>query len=119
VGLAQAFALLPGISRSGSTIGAGYLAGLKRDDAVRFSFFMGAVAIAGALLLDAKDLVRAQVRPDFLTIGIGVAATFAVSLAAIKVVERLSGRGRFGWFALYCAAAGVLGLLYFGFSGRG
>ena len=46
VGLAQACAVLPGISRSGSTIGMGYLAGLKRPDAVRFSFFMGAVAIA-------------------------------------------------------------------------
>lgn len=113
IGLAQACALLPGISRSGSTIGAGYLAGLKRDDAVRFSFFMGGVAILGALVLKAKDVVRAKVPVEPMTIVIGIAATFLVSWAAIKVVEKLSARGRFSWFALYCAMAGVVGLIYF------
>lgn len=113
IGVAQACALLPGISRSGSTIGAGYLAGLKREDAVRFSFFMGGVAIAGALALKAKDVVRAKVPVEPLTILIGIAATFAVSWAAIKVVEKLSAKGRFSWFALYCALAGVAGLIAF------
>ncbi|HEX7897532.1 MAG TPA: undecaprenyl-diphosphate phosphatase [Planctomycetota bacterium] len=113
IGVAQACALLPGISRSGSTIGAGYLAGLKREDAVRFSFFMGGIAILGALALKAKDVVRAKVPVDPVTIGIGIAATFLVSWAAIKVVEKLSAKGRFSWFALYCALAGVAGLLCF------
>lgn len=113
IGLAQACALLPGISRSGSTIGAGYLAGLKRQDAVRFSFFLGGVAIFGALVLKAKDVARAKVPADPMTIGIGIAATFLVSWAAIKVVEKLSAKGRFSWFALYCALAGVAGLVYF------
>jgi undecaprenyl-diphosphatase len=113
IGIAQACALLPGISRSGSTIGAGYLAGLKRDDAVRFSFFMGGVAILGALALKAEDVVHAKVPVEPVTIAIGIAATFVVSWAAIKVVEKLSARGRFSWFALYCALAGVTGLLCF------
>lgn len=113
IGLAQACALLPGISRSGSTIGAGYLAGVKRDDAVRFSFFMGGVAIVGALVFKAKDVVRAKVPIDPMTIVIGIAATFVVSWAAIKVVEKLSARGRFSWFAAYCALAGVAGLICF------
>ena len=113
IGLAQACALLPGISRSGSTIGAGYLAGLKREDAVRFSFFMGGVAILGALVLKAKDVVRAKVPADAMTIAIGIAATFIVSWVAIKVVEKLSAKGRFSWFALYCALAGVAGLICF------
>jgi undecaprenyl-diphosphatase len=113
IGIAQALALLPGISRSGSTIGAGYLAGLKRDDAVRFSFFMGGIAILGALVLKAKDVVRAKDPIDPVTIAIGIAVTFAVSWAAIKVVEKLSAKGRFSWFALYCALAGVAGLIYF------
>jgi undecaprenyl-diphosphatase len=117
MGVAQAFALLPGISRSGSTIGAGYLAGLERPDAVRFSFFMGAVAIAGALALHAKEATKTKVPIDPLTIGIGIAATFVVSLAAIKVVEKLSAKNRFSWFALYCAVAGGVGLVVF--SGRG
>ena len=113
VGLAQVCAFLPGISRSGSTIGAGFLLGIRRPDAVRFSFFMGGVAILGALVLKAKDVVRAKVPIDPMTIGIGIAATFVVSWAAIKVVERLSAKGRFSWFALYCALAGVAGLIYF------
>jgi undecaprenyl-diphosphatase len=113
IGLAQACALLPGISRSGSTIGAGYLAGLKREDAVRFSFFMAGIAILGALVLKAKDVVRSKVPIAPLTIAIGIAATFIVSWAAIKVVEKLSARGRFSWFALYCALAGVAGLICF------
>ena len=113
MGVAQAFALLPGISRSGSTIGAGYLAGLRRPDAVRFSFFLGAVAIAGALVLQARDAMKTKVPVDPVTIGIGVAVTFVVSLAAIKAVEKLSAKNRFSWFALYCAVAGVVGLIVF------
>jgi undecaprenyl-diphosphatase len=114
VGLAQACALLPGVSRSGSTIGAGYLGGLRREDAVRFSFFLGAIAILGALAIKTRDVVGSQVELPIVPIGIGVAVSFGVSLAAIKVVEKLSVRGRFSWFALYCAVAGVAGLIYFG-----
>jgi undecaprenyl-diphosphatase len=113
VGVAQAFALLPGISRSGSTIGMGYLVGLRRPEAVRFSFFMGAVAIAGALLFMGKEIVRGKAAFAPLPILLGVLVTFAVSLAAIKLVESLSLRGRLSWFAAYCGAAGVAGLLYF------
>lgn len=114
VGLAQACAVLPGISRSGSTIGMGYLVGLKRGDAVRFSFFMGAIAIAAATAKMTQELVSAKARPDWLPIVIGVAVTFVVSMAAIRVVEKLSPRGRFLWFALYCAVAGIVGLICFG-----
>jgi undecaprenyl-diphosphatase len=113
IGFAQACALSPGISRSGSTIGAGYLAGLRRPDAVRFSFFMGAVAIAGALVLKGREALSGQVALAPLPILLGVAVTFAVSLAAIKVVETLSLRGRFSLFALYCAVAGIVGLIHF------
>ena len=113
VGIAQAFALLPGISRSGSTIGMAYLTGLRRTDAVRFSFFMGAIAILGALVFKGRDALRAEAPLHALPIVIGVAVTFGVSLAAIKVVELLSLKGRFSLFALYCAVAGGAGLVYF------
>ncbi len=117
VGVAQAFALLPGISRSGSTIGMGYLVGLRRQDAVRFSFFMGAVAIFGALLLMGRDIARSQAALAPVPILLGVLVTFAVSLAAIKLVESLSLKGRLSWFAAYCGVAGVAGLVYFGSRG--
>jgi undecaprenyl-diphosphatase len=114
VGLAQACAVLPGISRSGSTIGAGYLVGLKREESVRFSFFLGSIAIFGALVFLSKDAIESKAEVAVLPIVIGIAVSFAVSLAAIKVVEKLSVKGRFSWFALYCAVAGVAGLIYFG-----
>lgn len=113
VGLAQCCALLPGISRSGSTIGMGYMTGLKRADAVRFSFFLGAIAIFGAAILESRKIFKGTVEFHALPILIGVSVTFAVSLAAIKVVELLSTKGRFSLFALYCAVAGVAGLIYF------
>lgn len=113
IGLAQACAVLPGISRSGSTIGMGYLCGLRRADAVRFSFFMGAVAITAAMAKMTQELVSSKARPDPLPIVIGVAVTFGVSLAAIRIVEKLSTKGRFLWFALYCALAGMVGWLHF------
>ncbi|RPH49693.1 MAG: undecaprenyl-diphosphate phosphatase [Planctomycetota bacterium] len=114
IGLAQACAVLPGISRSGSTIGMGYLVGLKRPDAVRFSFFMGAIAIVAAMTKMTQELVSTKARPEPVPIVIGIAVTFVVSIAAIRVVEKLSPRGRFLWFALYCAVAGIVGLICFG-----
>ena len=114
LGLAQACAVLPGISRSGSTIGMGYLVGLKRADAVRFSFFMGAIAIVAAMAKMTQEIVSTKARPEPLPIVIGVAVTFVVSIAAIRVVEKLSPKGRFLWFALYCAVAGIVGLICFG-----
>lgn len=113
IGFAQAAALLPGISRSGSTIGAGYLVGLRRADAIRFSFFLGAILIAGALALMAKKLMEGQAGFAPVPILLGVIVSFAVSLAAIRVVEILSPKGRFALFAAYCAAAGIAGVLYF------
>ena len=112
-GLAQACAILPGVSRSGSTIGAGFLCGLRRASAVRFSFFLGAIAVGGALLLKTVDALKGEETPETLPILVGVIVTFAVSLAAIRVVEILSLKGRFSVFALYCAVVGVLGLIYF------
>lgn len=113
IGAAQACALLPGISRSGSTIGAGYLAGLRREEAVRFSFFLGAVAIAGALVFKGRDVLRGEGEFHALPIFVGVAVTFAVSLGAIRMVEILSLRGRLSLFAVYCAAAGAAGWVLF------
>jgi undecaprenyl-diphosphatase len=113
IGAAQACALLPGISRSGSTIGAGFLAGLHREEAVRFSFFLGAVAIAGALVFKGRDALRAEGDIHALPILLGVAITFVVSLLAIRAVEILSLKGRLSLFAAYCAAAGAAGLVLF------
>lgn len=113
VGLAQAAALLPGISRSGSTIGAAYLLGFRREDSVRFSFFMGAAVISGALVLKLRDLVSNQGTIAPVPIIVGILVTFVVSLFAIRVVEILSKRGKMAWFAAYCVVMGLASFLYF------
>ena len=106
IGAAQAVAMIPGISRSGWTIGAGLMLGLKPADAVRFSFLLGAIAILGATAATIPDVGQADlaVMPMIL----GVAVSFLVSLAAIRVVALLAERRRLGWFGLYCIAAGLL-----------
>jgi undecaprenyl-diphosphatase len=113
IGLAQACAVFPGISRSGSTIGMGYLTGLHRPEAVRFSFFLGAIGIFGAGLFEGKHAIEGQAPLHPAPILIGIVVTFAVSWAAIRVVEKLSRKGGFYWFSIYCAVAGAAGLLYF------
>jgi undecaprenyl-diphosphatase len=106
VGIAQAIRL-PGLSRSGSTIGAGWLCGIERGDAVRFSFLLSIPAILGA---SAKDLLKhgvGQVNLPLVPILLGAGAAFALSLASIRVVEKLSTRNRFLVFAVYGVAAGL------------
>jgi undecaprenyl-diphosphatase len=113
IGLAQGAALFPGISRSGSTIGAAYLAGFRREDAVRFSFFMGAIIISGALLFRLRSLLANQGTIAPVPIILGILVTFVVSLFAIRVVEILSKKGRMFFFAAYCVGAGLIAFLYF------
>ena len=107
VGLFQALALLPGVSRSGSTIAGGLLTGLRPDDSARFSFFIAIPAIAGAVVLTAKDVVQesAQATPlPVLLVGAGVA--FLVGWGSLRVLLRLVRRRQLRWFAWYCGFAG-------------
>jgi undecaprenyl-diphosphatase len=106
VGIAQAIRL-PGLSRSGSTIGAGWLCGIERGDAVRFSFLLSIPAIMGA---SAKDLLKhgvGQVNLPLVPILLGAGAAFGLSLVSIRVVEKLSSRNRFRVFAVYGVGAGL------------
>jgi undecaprenyl-diphosphatase len=110
VGCAQAAAILPGLSRSGSTLAAGLLAGLEREQALRFSFLLAAPAIGGA------GLVLALGGNGWGGLGGGVvlagaAASFVASLLAMAAMVRVVAKRRLGWFALYCAAAGAFALV--------
>lgn len=106
VGLAQA-ARLPGLSRSGSTIGTGWLVGLDRVEAVRFSFLLSIPAVLGAAVWKARELDLHAVSLPVVPILIGAAVTFALSLASIRVVEMLSARNRFLVFSVYSVLAGL------------
>lgn len=112
VGLAQAVATCPGISRSGMTITAGCIAGFERSFAVRYSFLMSIPAILGANILALKDalelgIVWADV-PIYL---VGVAAAALVGYACIRLLRYIASNGSFGVFADYCWAVGAIVIL--------
>lgn len=111
IGLAQALAILPGLSRSGMTISAGFLSGIRRDDAVRFAFFLGLPVLAGATAVKMKDALTERIPVSWDLLGLSIAITFVLSLLAIRAVHGLKRRLRV--FAVYCVVAGAAGLVYF------
>jgi len=110
IGVVQGFAVIPGISRSGSTIAAGMFAGLDRQMAAKFSFLLSVPAILGALALGMKDAIETGfvINP---AIVYGTITSFVVGLIALKLLLKLVHRGKFHLFAPYCWLAGVLVLL--------
>lgn len=112
VGLAQCLGTLPGISRSGITISAGLLRGFSRPFAVRFSFLMSLPAVFGATLLELKDAVAVGVDPALIPLcAVGMLVSGVVGYAAIRLVNLLAEKGKFGAFAWYCWAAGLVSLI--------
>ena len=112
VGVAQAIATCPGISRSGTTITAGCFVGFERKFAVRFSFLLSIPAILGANILSLKDAVEAGI--DWASVPVylvGVAVSAVVGYACIRLLKMIAAKGRFGWFAYYCWFAGAATLL--------
>jgi len=108
IGVVQAIATLPGISRSGSTITAGMAVGLNRSFAVKFSFLMSLPAVLGATLIELIDATKEGVDsskiPAYL---LGMAVAGVTGYFAIKLVKLLSQKGKFGKFCYYCFAAGI------------
>ncbi|MFA4974767.1 MAG: undecaprenyl-diphosphate phosphatase [bacterium] len=111
VGFAQAIAIIPGISRSGSTIAGGLYTGLSRDLAAKYAFLLSVPAIGGAALLKAKDLAALSGENAFAT-AVGTLAATVVGFACIKWLLGVVRRGHISWFAPYCWAAGLATLIY-------
>jgi len=108
VGVAQGIAIVPGISRSGSTIVAGLAAGLRREDAVRFSFLLSLPAICGAALLELRHTPAGSPGVPVAVAAAGFAAAAATGYLAILLVLRWTRAGKLWQFGLYCwAAAGL------------
>ncbi len=111
IGLAQACAVLPGISRSGATIATGLLLGVKKDLVTRFSFLMVIVPIIGATVM---DVLRAN-DPDTVSIGffpllVGFIAAFISGLFACSIMLKVVRRGKLIYFAIYCIFAASLAI---------
>ena len=109
IGVAQAFALMPGVSRSGSTITAGLFRGLKRDAAVRFSFLLSTPLIAGAALLKAHELHKEGLPHDMqLPVVVGIIVSALVGYAAISWLIRYLQSNSLRLFILYRIVAGIV-----------
>lgn len=114
IGCFQAFALLPGISRSGATIVGGRLAGLQRDDAVTFSFLLAIPAICGASVLAAKDLLKNGAGDEQVGILVlGAFVSFVVGIVSLKWLIWWAREGRLYWFAAWCIPFGVTVLVLY------
>lgn len=114
VGVAQGIATIPGLSRSGCTISAGMALGFRREFAVRYSFLMSLPAVFGATLLEVKDTLSAGSGiPDGM-LGkylLGMVIAGVVGYFAIRLVNLLADKGKFGAFAYYCWIAGAIFLV--------
>ena len=115
IGCAQAVAVLPGLSRSGSTIATGIMLGDRRDSVARFSFLMVIIPILGQAFL---DLVKGMKdggfdsSVGFMPMFVGFMASFIVGCIACKWMLEIVRRGRLVWFAVYCAIVGAVCLIF-------
>ncbi|MBQ0159744.1 MAG: undecaprenyl-diphosphate phosphatase [Bacteroidales bacterium] len=116
IGIAQAVAVLPGLSRSGSTIATGLLLGNKKEKLAQFSFLMVIPPILGEALLDAKDMVEVGVSTAMAglpttSLLIGFVAAFVSGCLACKWMINIVKKGKLIWFAAYCAIVGLLAIV--------
>ena len=106
IGIAQAFAIIPGISRSGSTVATGIFCGLKRDVAVKFSFIMSIPAILGAVILSVKDF--SNIAPNFYGIYLtGFFSSLIIGLFSLKLLTILTKLKSLKIFSFYCWFLGL------------
>jgi undecaprenyl-diphosphatase len=112
VGLSQAIAVLPGLSRSGTTISVGLLSGVPRAVVAQFSFLMVLVPILGESFLGLVGGEMASSQVGVSALIVGFCAAFISGLFACKVMIALVKKARLSWFALYCAIVGALTLIF-------
>ncbi len=111
IGIAQAIGLLPGISRSGATIGIALLLGINPTEAFEFSFLLSIPAVIGANILVMKDFTNTGI--SFLLMTIGIVVTAVTGFLALLVLRSLVLQKRFYYFGFYCVLVGILALIIF------
>ncbi len=112
IGLSQAVAVIPGLSRSGTTISTGLIAGVRRDVVAQFSFLMVIIPVLGEAFLSIVGGDFSQGGADTLSLGLGFISAFISGLFACKVMIALVKKANLKWFALYCLIVGVVVLLF-------
>ena len=109
IGIAQGFAITPGISRSGTTISLALFLGIPAKTAAEYSFLLSIPAILGAVALKIRDLGDTAI--PFHTVGAGMFASFIVGYIALRFLLVMLNRGKFSVFSYYCVALGLISLL--------
>lgn len=113
IGIAQASALLPGISRSGTTVAAGLATGLNREAAFRFSFLLLIPATLGAVLLEGFELMQSAVQaPSLSLLAVGMSVAFVTGWASLRLLKLMIVRAKIGIFGYYCLGLGMLLLAF-------
>jgi len=114
IGISQAFAILPGISRSGSTIVTGIFLGIDKENAARFSFLLAIPAILGASVIKLKDLISMEsyiIPVSYLVIGAIV--SFISGYFAIIWLLDIVKKGKLEWFAFYCYLVVIISTVWY------
>ena len=113
IGIAQACAVLPGLSRSGTTIATGLLCGVKKESVAQFSFLMVLIPILGEALLDGIKIVQGEVTSELEIIPavVGFLAAFVTGCLACRFMLEVVRRQRLIWFSLYCAIIGTTAII--------
>lgn len=115
IGIAQAVAVLPGLSRSGSTIATGIILGNKREAVAKFSFLMVIIPILGEALLDIIKMLKGEelsAQIGLIPLLIGFFSAFVVGCLACQWMLSIVRRGKLIWFAVYCVLTGILCLIF-------
>ena len=112
IGLAQAVAVLPGLSRSGTTIATGLLCGVKKESVAQFSFLMVLIPILGEAFLDLVKLLQGEIVSNLgiVPLLVGFVAAFVTGCLACKFMLEIVRRQKLVYFAIYCACAGLFAI---------
>ena len=112
IGLGQAVAVVPGLSRSGTTISTGMVRGFDRTYAVKFSFLMSIPAILGSNILSFADAIKAGIDVSLIPVYlVGIATATVFGYLSIRLLKLIAQKGRFGGFSYYCWGAGIVTLI--------
>jgi undecaprenyl-diphosphatase len=111
IGVAQSDAMIPGISRSGSTICTAIYQNVEQEEAANFSFLIVLPVIIGATLLKLGDAFGPDAEISALPLIVGTVVAYLAGIGAIKLVLAVVRRGNLSWFAYYCFAVGIAGLI--------
>ena len=112
IGISQAIAILPGISRSGATISTSVLLGIDREKAARFSFLMVVPLILGKMAKDILDGAFETISGSMINYGVGFIAAFVTGILACTWMIKLVKKSKLKYFAFYCFIVGAIAIIY-------